>query len=157
MRSISKSQKRGSLSAAVVPSPTALTLPHLDVCFGLVEQSQCGVPAAVWSQRDEWLQPLQTQAEMCSPVGGDIIQVISLQGPDTTSTLHSPHWTWAAKKKGFEKLLFYNVINRVSNVGINVGRDLKVAEVIYYSAIQRLLCSLSEHNNWLKDSQYACI
>lgn len=44
---------------------------HLDMCFGLVEQSQCGVPTAVWSQRDEGFQPLQTQAEMCSSVTGE--------------------------------------------------------------------------------------
>ena len=36
-------------------------LPHLDMCFGLVEQSQCGVSTALWSQRDEGLQLLQTQ------------------------------------------------------------------------------------------------
>lgn len=51
------------------PCRDEITLPHLDVCFGLVEQSQRGVPAAVWSQRDERLQPLQAQAEMCSSVG----------------------------------------------------------------------------------------
>lgn len=51
------------------PHRDQLTLPHLDVCFGLVEQSQRGVPAAVWSQRDERLQPLQAQAEMCSSAG----------------------------------------------------------------------------------------
>ncbi len=50
---------------------SCLRLPHLDMCFGLVEQSQCGVPTAVRSQRDEGLQPLQTQAEMCSSGGGD--------------------------------------------------------------------------------------
>ena len=44
------------------------------MCFGLVEQSQRGVPTAVWSQRDEGLQPLQTQAEMCSSGGGDPIK-----------------------------------------------------------------------------------
>lgn len=56
-----------------------LTLPHLDMCFGLVEQSQRGVPTAVWSQGDERLQPLQTQAEMCSSVGSDAIRkVVSL-------------------------------------------------------------------------------
>ena len=54
------------------PHKDQLTLPHLDVCFGLVEQSQRGVPAAVWSQRDERLQPLQTQAEMCSSAEGEI-------------------------------------------------------------------------------------
>lgn len=53
------------------PRRDQLTLPHLDVCFGLVEQSQRGVPAAVWSQRDERLQPLQTQAEMCSSAEGE--------------------------------------------------------------------------------------
>lgn len=62
------------MNLAVDPGMTRLhgdyiTLPHLDVCFGLVEQSQRGVPAAVWSQRDERLQPLQAQAEMCSSVG----------------------------------------------------------------------------------------
>lgn len=51
-----------------------LSLTHLDMCFGLVEQSQCGVPTAVWSQRDQGLQPLQTQAKMCSSVGGDTIK-----------------------------------------------------------------------------------
>lgn len=53
---------------------SCLTLTHLDMCFGLVEQSQCGVPTAVWSQRDEGLQPLQTQAEMCSSMGGDTVK-----------------------------------------------------------------------------------
>lgn len=41
------------------------------MCFGLVEKSQRCVPTAVWSQRDEGLQPFQTQAEMCSSEGGD--------------------------------------------------------------------------------------
>lgn len=41
-------------------------LPHLDVCLGLVEQPQRGVPSAVWFQGDEGLQPLHTQAEVCS-------------------------------------------------------------------------------------------
>lgn len=53
------------------PYGGCLRLPHLDMCFGFVEQSQRGVPTAVWSQRDEGLQPFQTQAEMCSSVGGD--------------------------------------------------------------------------------------
>lgn len=44
------------------------------MCFGLVEQSQRGVPTAVWSQRDEGLEPLQTQAEMGSSGGGETIK-----------------------------------------------------------------------------------
>lgn len=41
-------------------------VPYLYMCFGLVEQPQRGVPTAVWSQRDERLQLLQTKAQMCS-------------------------------------------------------------------------------------------
>lgn len=40
---------------------------YLYVWFGLVEESQSGVTAAVWSQRDEGLQSLQTQTEVGSP------------------------------------------------------------------------------------------
>lgn len=40
--------------------------PHLDMCLGLVEQPQRGMPGAVWFQGDEGLQPLHAQAEMCS-------------------------------------------------------------------------------------------
>lgn len=41
-------------------------LPHLDMGLGLVEQPQRGVPSAVWFQGDEGLEPLHTQAEVCS-------------------------------------------------------------------------------------------
>lgn len=73
---------------------------HLDMCFGLVEQSQCGVPTAVWSQRDEGLQPLQTQAEMCSSVGGDTIET----GHSSSETLYN-NYTW--QKDEISRLMYY--------------------------------------------------
>lgn len=57
------------ISSYPITAPhSSLRLPHLDMCFGLVEQSQSGMPTAVWSQRNEGLQPLQAQTKMCSPV-----------------------------------------------------------------------------------------
>lgn len=49
--------------------PGEARVPHLYVCFGFVEQAQGGVAVTVRSQRDEGLQPLQTQPQVSPPVG----------------------------------------------------------------------------------------
>lgn len=43
-------------------------LQFLYMCFGFVEQAQCSVAVAVWSEWDERLQSLQTQTEVSSPI-----------------------------------------------------------------------------------------
>lgn len=79
---------------------------YLYVWFGLVEESQSGVTAAVWSQRDEGLQSLQTQAEVGSP---ETKQKVSLV--HTCTRPETMQWTcvrvWFGQKLTRQHLTLY--------------------------------------------------